>query len=182
MSRHVCPWWGGYFIDNRLRRLLHNPEKIIGPYVEAGMRVLDFGCGMGLFSIAMARLMGETGHVISVDVQQKMLDVLVQRATRAGVAARIRPHRCEPDALGLDESVDFALAFYSAHETPDHRRLIKELHSTIRPAGSFLLVEPVGHVSSTRFREMVEYGEEIGFQVNGRPHVRLSRAVVLTRC
>ena len=24
---HVCPWWGGYFIDNRFRRWLHNPEK-----------------------------------------------------------------------------------------------------------------------------------------------------------
>jgi hypothetical protein len=28
---HICPWWGGYFIDNRLRRLLHDPEKIVGP-------------------------------------------------------------------------------------------------------------------------------------------------------
>ncbi len=30
---HVCPWWGGHFIDNPLRRLLHDPEKIVGPYV-----------------------------------------------------------------------------------------------------------------------------------------------------
>jgi hypothetical protein len=28
---HVCPWWGGYFIDNPLRRLIHDPEKIVGP-------------------------------------------------------------------------------------------------------------------------------------------------------
>jgi hypothetical protein len=36
---HVCPWWGGYFIDNPLRRLFHNPEKIVGPYVQPGMTV-----------------------------------------------------------------------------------------------------------------------------------------------
>ena len=24
---HVCPWWGGYFIDNPLRRWLHDPDK-----------------------------------------------------------------------------------------------------------------------------------------------------------
>jgi 2-polyprenyl-3-methyl-5-hydroxy-6-metoxy-1,4-benzoquinol methylase len=50
---HVCPWWGGYFIDNPLRRLLHNPEKIVGPYVQPGMTVMDVGCGMGIFSIAI---------------------------------------------------------------------------------------------------------------------------------
>lgn len=54
MMPHVCPWWGGYCIDNRLRRLLHAPEKIVGPYVKPGMTVMDVGCGMGLFSIAMA--------------------------------------------------------------------------------------------------------------------------------
>ena len=56
---HVCPWWGGYFIDNPLRRLLHNPEKIIGPYVRPGMTVMDVGCGMGFCSIAMAKIVGD---------------------------------------------------------------------------------------------------------------------------
>ena len=56
MSEHVCPWWGGYFIDNRLRRLLHNPERLLSPYVQQGMTVMDIGCGMGFFSIAMAAM------------------------------------------------------------------------------------------------------------------------------
>ena len=50
---HVCPSWCGFFIDNPLRRLIHNPTKIFGPYVQPGMTVMDVGCGMGLFSIAM---------------------------------------------------------------------------------------------------------------------------------
>ena len=54
MAGHTCPWWGGFFIDNPLRRLLHKPERILAPYVRRGMKVIDFGCGMGLFSIAMA--------------------------------------------------------------------------------------------------------------------------------
>ena len=94
---HVCPWWHAYTFDNPLRRLLHNPSAIVGEHVGEGMRVLDLGCGMGFFSIAMARMVGDSGLVIAVDLQQKMLDVLMRRATRAGVAARIRPHRCDPD-------------------------------------------------------------------------------------
>jgi 2-polyprenyl-3-methyl-5-hydroxy-6-metoxy-1,4-benzoquinol methylase len=87
---HICPWWGGYFIDNPLRRLIHDLQTILGPYVKPGMTVLDVGCGMGFFSIGMARMVGDEGRVIAVDLQQKMLDVLWRRAQRAGVADRIR--------------------------------------------------------------------------------------------
>ena len=76
------PWWLGYFIDNCLRRLLHNPAKIVGPFVKPGMTVMDVGCGMGMFSIAMAKMVGGSGLVIAVDLQQKMLDVLQDRAGR----------------------------------------------------------------------------------------------------
>jgi hypothetical protein len=53
---HVCPWWGGCFIDNPLRRRFHNPLKIVRPYVEPGMTVMDVGCGMGFCSIVMAKV------------------------------------------------------------------------------------------------------------------------------
>ena len=49
------------------------------------MMALDFGSGMGIFSVAMARMVGDEGLVIAVDVQQQMLDVLSKRATKAGV-------------------------------------------------------------------------------------------------
>ena len=124
---HVCPWWGGYFIDNPIRRLFHNPEKIVGPYVGPGMTVMDVGCGMGFCSIAMAKIVGDSGLVIAVDLQQEMLDVLWQRATVAGVANRIRLHKCEQDRFGVDAQADFALAFMMVHEVPDQRRLLGEI-------------------------------------------------------
>ena len=179
MAGHVCPWWGGYFIDNSLRRWLHNPEKILSPYVQPDMTVLDVGCGMGMFSIAMARLVGDRGRVIAVDLQQRMLDVLMKRASAAGVAHRITAHRCERTSIGISEPVDFALSFYSAHEVPDGRRLLGEIHSCVRPAGQLLVVEPKGHVTARRFESMVVWAEEIGWVVQDRPHIRLSRAVVL---
>ena len=103
MSPHVCPWWGGYFIDNRLRRLFHHPETILADHVRPGMTAMDFGCGMGLFAIAMARLAGENGRVIAVDLQQKMLDVASRRAERAGVLERMTFHRCEAKSIGVRE-------------------------------------------------------------------------------
>ena len=178
---HVCPWWGGYFIDNPLRRLLHKPEKILGPHVQPGMTAMDFGCGMGFFAIPMARLVGDHGRVLAVDLQPQMLDVLRQRATKAGVAARVNTHRCETDALGVTEPVDFALAFYAAHEVPDLHKLLHEVHGCLRPRGSFLLVEPVGHVTKRRFQEMLELAHHAGLPVRKRPRIRLSHAALLQR-
>ena len=107
---HVCPWWGGYFIDNPIRRLLHNSENIVSPCVKPGMTAMDVGCGMGFSSIATAKIVGDNGQVIAVDLQQKTLDVLRQRATVAGVANRIRLHRGAQSRLAVDAQADFALA------------------------------------------------------------------------
>jgi ubiquinone/menaquinone biosynthesis C-methylase UbiE len=181
MGPHVCPWWGGYFIDNRLRRWLHNPERILASCVRPGVTAMDFGCGMGMFTIAMAHLVGTEGRVIAVDLQQEMLDVLQKRARKAGVLDRIRTHLCEPNSIGLDERVDFALAFYSAHEAPDLRRLLGEIRSNLQPQGRLLVVEPIGHVTANDFQAMISLAAEIGLQEQERPHVRLSRAVILVK-
>ena len=181
MSGHVCPWWGGYFIDNPLRRLLHNPEKIVGPYIRPGMTVMDVGCGMGLFSIVMAKLVGDQGRMIAVDLQQKMLDVLRRRAEKAGVADRIQLHKCEQDRLGVDVQADFTLAFMMVHEVPDQRRLLGEIHGCLKPGGKLLVAEPKIHVPGRAFQQTVTTAEELGFRMVEEPKVHGCRAVMLER-
>ena len=180
-EHHVCPWWGGYFIDNWLRRRIHNPDRILAPHVQPGMAVMDFGCGMGMFTIAAARLVGDRGRVVAVDLQQKMLDVLRKRAAKAGVADRIHTHRCEADSIALSETFDFAMAIFSAHEVPDQRHWIAEMFACLRPQGRLLVVEPKGHVTAEDFQHMLSLARAIGFEERERPHVRLSRAIVLQR-
>jgi ubiquinone/menaquinone biosynthesis C-methylase UbiE len=143
------------------------------------MTVLDFGCGMGLFSIAMARLVGESGRVIAADLQPKMLEVLQKRAKKAAVASRITIQLCEATSTRLSEPIDFALAFYSAHEVPDLRRLLEEIQVCLRPKSKFCVVEPIGHVTRQSFEVMLGLAEEIGYCVEERPKVRMSHAAVL---
>ena len=45
---------------------------------------MDVGCGMGYFSLPLARLTGESGHVIAADLQERMLEGLRRRAVYAG--------------------------------------------------------------------------------------------------
>ncbi len=181
MSGDVCPWWLGYVIDNPVRRLLHDPCKILGPYVKPGMMAMDIGCGMGFFSIAMAKMVGKEGQVIAVDLQPQMLDVLRKRARKAGVAERIQTHWCGPNALGIDVQVDFVLAFAVVHEVPDTRRLLGEVHADLRLGGGFFVAEPRLHVPAGQFQGVVQLAEELGLRLTEEPRVRLCRAAVFVR-
>jgi ubiquinone/menaquinone biosynthesis C-methylase UbiE len=179
MAQHVCPWWGGYFIDNPLRRWIHKPEQFLAPFLTPGMTVLDFGCGMGFTSIAMAKLLGDQGTVISADLQPQMLCVVEKRARRAGLVERIRTHLCQKDSLALDRAIDFALAFWSAHEVPDLGKLLAEVQACLVPGGKFLVVEPRGHVTPRDMAAMTEKAEQVGFEtLEAGPAVRWSHAVV----
>lgn len=178
MSPHVCPWWGGYFIDNPLRRWLHDPQTIVGPLVRPGMTVLDFGCGMGLFSLALARLVGPDGLVLAVDLQPQMLAAVRRRAAKAGLTAQVRTHQAQAHTINLQLPIDFALAFASVHEVPDVRQTIGEIQGLLRPGGQWLVVEPRGHVPPADFERMVAIAQEFGLVAHDGPAVRLCRAVV----
>ena len=68
MNDRVCPWWLCYSFDNPLRHLIHDPERLLEPYVKTGMTAVDIGCGMGYFTLGLAKLVGPGGTVIAVDL------------------------------------------------------------------------------------------------------------------
>ncbi len=181
MDKHVCPWWLAYTFDNPVRRLFHKQDTIFTSYLEQGMTAIDIGCGMGYFSIGMAHIVGAGGRVISVDIQQQMLDVVMKRAGKAGVADRIQPHKCREDSLALSARADFVLTFWMVHEVPDIRRLMKEIHTLIKPKGKYLLAEPVIHVGAARFEEISALVLQAGFHVIDRPRIAMSRTCVFEK-
>jgi len=178
VEKKVCTWWHAYCFDNPLRHLLHRPRMIFAPWLGAGMTALDIGCGMGIFTMGMARMVGERGRVIAVDLQQEMLDVLRRRAERAGLAGRIRFHRCEPDRLGVEGPVDFALAFWSIHEMQDALAVAREVRACLRPEGHFLVAEPCMHVSGPEFRATVAAIGAAGLRPCAGPQIAISRAAL----
>ena len=178
---HVCSAQHGAWLATPVRRLVHRPERILRGLIARGETVADIGCGPGFFTLPMARLVGESGSVIAVDLQEGMLEMLRARAEREGLAARIRTHQCSETELGLADAVDFALAFYMVHEVPDVRGLLSQVRAMLKPEGRFLLVEPMFHVSAAAFAKTVEIASAVGMKPIGRPKVALSRAVLFAR-
>jgi len=167
-----------------LRRLMHDPAKILAPYVREGMTVLEPGPGMGFFTLELARRVGPSGRVVAVDIQPKMLDRLKRRAARAGLLARLDIRLAQPDSLGLAEAtgkVDFVLAFAMVHEMPSASSFFQEAADAMNPGAQLLLAEPAGHLKPALFEAELASAAQAGLQVSDRPVIRRSLAAVLTK-
>ena len=170
----VCPWWKAYTFDNPIRKLLHPPRKVLGAYITEGMVVMDVGCGMGHFSIGMARLVGENGKVIAVDLQQEMLNVMLRRARRAGIIERITPHLCDADNIEVKEKVDFILAFWMVHEVKNQTKFWSQLRSNLSSESKILIAEPKFHITAEELERNIETAESCGLRWVGKPNIRFS--------
>ena len=84
----VCPVELAGSLDNKIRRWLQDPRKILAPYVKEGMTALDIGCGPGFFSIEMAKMVGRNGKVISADLQEGMLKKLGKKIKGNGTGGK----------------------------------------------------------------------------------------------
>lgn len=184
MAEKVCPFWVGYLLASPLRHLIQDPDKILGPYIKAGMIVLDIGCAMGFFSLPLARMVGSSGKVVSVDLQEKMLWALQKRALKAGVADRIITRLCDRNSLGLndfDNKIDFALAFAVVHEVPNVPGFFGELSKAMKSDGKCLVAEPKGRVSAELFEAELSIANDKGFLVVTRPKIVRSHAALIAK-
>jgi ubiquinone/menaquinone biosynthesis C-methylase UbiE len=183
-KKHVCPWWIGYFLLIPFRKLAQDPQKILSPFVRDGMTVLEVGPGMGYFTLTLARLVGESGRVICVDIQEKMLSALQKRAAKAGLAGRIATVLADKDSLRIESfagKVDFALAFAVVHEVPDPARLFEQIARSLKPGAVLLFSEPTGHVTMEEFRAAVNLARSKGLEETKVVEIKRSLTVLLRK-
>jgi ubiquinone/menaquinone biosynthesis C-methylase UbiE len=168
-------------LDNRIRRWLQNPQKILRPYIEEGMVVLDLGCGPGFFSVEMAQMVGKTGRVIASDLQEGMLQKVKDKIRGTELEDRISLHMCGENKIGISENVDFVLLFYMVHEVPDKEKFFNEIGTILKQNGQVLIVEPPFHVSKSAFEKTVKKARDIGFVDIKGPKVLFSKTVILKK-
>jgi SAM-dependent methyltransferase len=182
MAHRVCPWWIGWLLASPVRKLVHDPARILAPWVRDGMTVLEPGPGMGFFTLELARRVGPGGRVVAVDVQPEMLAGLRRRAERAGLAERIDARLATGTSLGVGDlagKVDLVLAFAMVHELPDAEAFFREARRTLAPGGWILLAEPSGHVGAAKFEETLGAAARAGLRAEKGPEIRRSRTASL---
>ena len=179
-KNRVCPVELANSLDSKIRRWLQNPQRILSPFVKEGMKVLDVGCGPGFFSVELAKMVGTSGKVYAVDLQEGMLQKLKNKIRGTSLDKIVQLIKCEKDDIVVPEKVDFILAFYMVHEVPDKNKLFKTLKNILNEDGKILLVEPkLFHVSKKEFASTIRKAEKAGFIAAEGPKLTFSFSSVL---
>ncbi|HEY63660.1 MAG TPA: methyltransferase domain-containing protein [Caldilineae bacterium] len=125
------------YIERPLGRLIERFVSI------AGKTVLDFGCGCGASSIALARL--GAAEVYGIEPDPAFAEIARRRVAEDGLEGRVHVHHV-PDTTRLplpDGSVDLAVCnAVLEHIPPRHRPAhLREIWRTLRPGGHLIISE-----------------------------------------
>lgn len=182
-KNRVCPVELAGSLDNKIRKWFQNPQKILAPYIKEGMKVLDIGCGPGFFSIELAKMVGKTGKVFAVDLQEGMLQKIKSKIHGKELEERIKLVKSEGEQINIPEKVDFILAFYMVHEVPNKQKLFEALKNVLNEKGQLLVVEPkMFHVTKNEFNSTLKIAESAGFKVSQGPKLAFSFSAILEHC
>ena len=103
--------------------------------LPAGASVLDVGCGTGASALPAAEKVGPRGHVVGVDLAERLLDVARQKAGRRGLA-NLRFEIGDMEHLGYpDGHFDAIVSVFSVFFVPDMAGQVRELWRMVRPGG-----------------------------------------------
>jgi ubiquinone/menaquinone biosynthesis C-methylase UbiE len=121
-------------------RVLKISEVIEKLQLKPGDMVADIGSGSGVFSIPMAKAIAPRGVLYAVDIDQKMLDYVAERAKKEGVT-NLKTVLGEYDDPKLPVNVDVAF-FHRVLHMIEHRQIY--LNSTakyMKPDGRIVVID-----------------------------------------
>lgn len=170
LGSKVFPLAAAPALDDPARDVWQRPDDVVAALgLSAGDRVGDVGCGTGYFTLRILDAVGSGGHVVAVDIQQGMLDLLAERLPpedRARVTLRCSaPERpIEPD-----DALDLVFCANTLKEVPnaDAAGFVASMASGLAPGGRLVILDwlptpmrlgpPLEHrISPERVKELAE--------------------------
>ncbi len=118
-----------------------NPFSL-GP-LYPGDAVLDIGCGAGVDSLVAARLVGEGGRVVGIDITPAMIEQARDHLARLGWP-QVSFQEGEAEALPFpDADFDVVISNGVFNLSLDKARALEEVHRVLKPGGRFMLADMV---------------------------------------
>ena len=103
--------------------------------IRCGDTLLDFGCGIGYFSIPALEYVGDEGTVIAVDVSEEMLQELHKRAG----------HRKNLKIVHADSlprlTADIILLSMVLHEVDNPKEFLQTCFAALKPYGRVMVID-----------------------------------------
>ncbi|MCM1566423.1 MAG: class I SAM-dependent methyltransferase [Dehalobacter sp.] len=127
-------------INDPERRKWQDPEKILTDIgLKRGMTFVDVGCGDGYFSIPAARMVGQEGKVIAIDIDKGSIMRLQQKAAEEGFGNLSAEAHAAEETIACEGCADFVFFGIDLHDFADPAQVIRNAGQMLRPSG--LLVD-----------------------------------------
>lgn len=122
-----------------------NPQKVVAQLpVSEGMKIADFGCGHGYFTIPLAKIVGNDGRIWAVDILSDPLEAVRSWAQLENIT-NIETVRGNLETSGAsrlpDNAVDMVLLHNVLFESPRKSDIIQEARRVLKNNGNFILVD-----------------------------------------
>ncbi|MEX2306335.1 MAG: class I SAM-dependent methyltransferase [Pirellulales bacterium] len=109
--------------------------------IKSGDAVCDLGCGNGFYSLKLARLVGERGKVIAVDIQREMLELLKDAAAAEKIENIETVLGTLVDPKLPEGSIDLVLLVDVYHEFSHPEHMLAAIRRSLKPTGRVALAE-----------------------------------------
>ena len=131
----------GYVADADLGLSCGVPVEHAG--LEPGQTVLDLGSGAGLDVFVTRSEIGETGHVIGVDMTAEMVAKARENAEQSGFD-NVEFRLGEIEHLPVrSDSIDVVISNCVLNLVPDKQRAFAEIYRVLKPGGHFCISDIV---------------------------------------
>src|SRR3990172_9722134 len=125
----------------RPTRVVKVNEVIEKLRLKPGDIVTDIGSGSGTFSIPMAKAIAPNGILYAVDIDQKMLDYVAEKAKQEGVT-NLRTVLGEYDDPKLPvQTVDVAFFHRVLHMIEHRQAYVNDVAKYLKPDGRIVIIE-----------------------------------------
>lgn len=152
--------------------------------IKRGQTILDFGCGVGHYTIPAAKVVGKKGRVYALDKNRKALNQLIERAKLEGLE-NIFPIYNKSAELKInlkDESIDVILLYDVLHyyDVMERNKIYNESYRVLKNEG-FLSVypkhcksdEPLWNLSDMGLEDIIKEIEGAKFNFEGKFYKKL---------
>jgi 2-polyprenyl-3-methyl-5-hydroxy-6-metoxy-1,4-benzoquinol methylase len=175
-----CPVWLRWLVELDNPFTETNRSSIIVQHLDLqpGMTILDVGCGPGRLTVPVARLVGQQGEVVAIDIQPGMLRRAQEKAQLENLTNIRFLHVGAGEGKIKHSQFDRALLVTVLGEIPDRIAALKEIFDALKPGGILSVTEIIfdphfqsrGTVlrlaGSVGFREKMLFGNRIAFTLN----------------
>jgi ubiquinone/menaquinone biosynthesis C-methylase UbiE len=133
---------GAPWLTRESRQREEDCEKLLEALqIKPGDVVCDLGCGNGFYTLKLARLVGEHGKVIAVDIQREMIGLLKDRAAQEKIDNVELVLGTPIDPKLSPKSVDLVLLVDVYHEFSHPEHMLAAIRQSLKPTGRLALVE-----------------------------------------